>query len=571
MPARILFRWRRAVAGSAMRPLRADYNPGMEAAKRFAASGLALLLAACSSTPTPPPAAPPVVTVAPPAPPPPPPPPPPVERLPASFESKDFIVIIAKSGDTAASLAASHLGSAGRAWMIEEFGGRATLAAGQRVAIPRRDWNRAGVYASGYQVVPVLAYPAAPPAGRRRPAPGPSAFAEHMRYLRSAGYRPLRLADLIAFLQHERQLPRKSVLITFDDVSRDFLETAYPVLKELGFPAVLFAPTGAIPTRPGAPTLSWAELRGLAGTGIDVQAQARTLRDLRRGAGESADAYSRRMEQDIGPAVELLRKHLPRLPGGLETLAYPAGAWNDEVIRHARQYGYGAAFSLSGEPNPAFVPMFQLSRIAVPLDQPVDDFKRSLVTFHEQPILPARRDGPSAAHWTEPVAEDATRQSLAAAHREWAAELEQRGMLRDALDECRIARTIEPSGGPDRCEHIEAKIGTEEARLMKEGAALARAGNPDARSRLLAALALNPASFAAFEALRAAPTAARFLRHIIGPNESTASVADLYYGDRKRADIIEQANDLKPGAALTVGKVLRIPEIRGVPFLRPDR
>jgi peptidoglycan/xylan/chitin deacetylase (PgdA/CDA1 family) len=542
----------------------------MEAAKRFAASGLALLLAACSSTPTPPPAAPPVVTVAPPAPEPPP-PPPPVEPLPASFESKDFIVVIAKAGDTAASLAARHLGSAARAWMVEEYGGRGTVAAGQRVAIPRRDWNRAGVYASGYQVVPVLAYPAASPAGRCRPAPAASAFAEHMRYLKSAGYRPLRLADLIAFLQHERQLPRKSVLITFDDVSRDFLETVYPVLSELGFPAVLFAPAGAIPTRPGAPTLSWAELRGLAGRGIDVQARARTLRDLRRVAGESADAYSRRMEQDLGPAVELLRKHLPRLPGGLETLAYPAGAWNDEVIRYARQYGYGAAFSLSGEPNPAFVPMFQLSRIAVPLDQPVDDFKRSLVTFHEQPILPARRDGPGAAHWTEPVPEGATRQSFAAPHRDWAAELARRGMLRDALDECRTARAIDPGGGPDRCVEMEANIATEEARLMKEGAALARAGNPDARNRLLAALALNPASSPAFDALRAAPTAARFLRHIVGPNESTASLADLYYGDRKRADIIEQANDLKPGAALTVGKVLRIPEIRGVPFLRPDR
>ena len=553
-----------------MRSSRGDYNLGMEAPKRFAASGLALLLAACSSASTPP-AAPPVVTEAPPAPPPPAPaPPPPVERLPASFASKDFIVIIAKAGDTVDSLAAAHLGSPDRGWIIEEYAGRGTLAAGQRVAIPRRDWNRAGIYATGYQVVPVLAYSAAPPAGRRRPGPAASAFAEHMRYLKGAGYRPLRLADLIAFLQHERQLPRKSVLITFDDVSRDFLETAYPLLKELGFPAVLFAPTGAIPARPGAPTLSWPELRGLAGSGIDVQAQARTLRDLRRAAGESADAYSRRMEQDLGPAVELLRKHLPRLPGGLETLAYPAGAWNDEVIRYARQYGYGAAFSLSGEPNAAFVSMFQLSRIAVPLDQPVDAFKRTLVTFHEQPILRARRGGPGAAHWTDPVAEGTTRQSLATPHREWAVELEQRGMLRDALDECRIARTIDPGGG-DGCEKVEAAIATEEARLLKEGVALALAGNPDARNRFLTALALNPASSAAFEALRAAPTAARFLRHTIGPNETTASLADLYYGDRKRADIIEQANDLKPGAALTIGKVLRIPEVRGVPFLQPDR
>ena len=63
----------------------------------------------------------------------------------------------------------------------------------------------------------------------------------------------------------------------------------------------------------------------------------------------------------------------------------------------------------------------------------------------------------------------------------------------------------------------------------------------------------------------------RFLRHTVSPRETAASLADLYYGDRQRADVIEQANDVAPGAALTAGQVLRIPEIKGVPFLRPDR
>jgi len=568
----------RHASGNAMRPLRGDYNPAMDAAKHFrdvlrlaghgAAAAAALGLAACSSA-SPPPAAPAPAPVA--VAPPPPPPPPPPERLPDAFESKDFVLAIARPGDTVESLAGRYLGAPEKSWMITDYGARAPLAPGQRVAIPRRDWNTVGVDASGYQVVPVLAYAATSGVGRRRPAPIARAFAEQMRHLKSAGYQPVGLADFIAFLQHRRQLPRKAVLITFDEAQRELLESAVPVLRELGFPAVVFASTGAVAARPGGASLTWAELRDLAGRGVDVQAQSRTLRDLRRGSGESEDTYSRRMQQELEPPVELLRRNVPRLPGGLETLAYPGGNWNEDVTRYARQYGYGAAFGLGGEPNPAFVPMFQISRTAVPPDWTLDDFKRSLITFHEQPIAPGRTAmGP---HWSPPIGEGATRRAVAAPHREWSAQLEQRGLLREALEECAFAAAIEPDDAATsgRCAELQAKIASEEARLVREGTALARAGNPGARNRFLAALALNPASAPAFDALRTAPPAVRFLRHTVGPRDTPASLADLYYGDRKRADVIEQANDLGPGAALTVGQVLRIPEIKGVPFLRPDR
>ena len=551
----------------------------MDAAKRFwavlrlggrgAVAVTVLAMAACSSTSTPPAAPPPSPVAVAPAPAPPPAPPP--ERLPDAFESKDFVLAIARPGDTVESLAGRYLGAAAKSWMIADYGAPGPLVPGQRVAIPRRDWNTAGVDASGYQVVPVLAYAATPGANRRRPAPIGRGFAEQMRHLKGAGYRPVRLADFIAFLQHRRQLPRKAVLITFDEAQRELLETAVPVLRELGFPAVVFASTGAVAARSGGASLTWAELRDLASSGIDVQAQSGTLRDLRRASGEGEDAYSRRMHQELEPPVELLRRNLPRLPSGLETLAYPGGNWNEDVTRFARQYGYGAAFGLGGEPNPAFVPMFQISRTPVSPDWTLDDFRRSLITFNEQPIGPGRTA--VGAHWSESIAEGATRRSVAAPHREWSAQLEQRGLLREALEECAFAAAIEPEDAAvrGRCAELQVKIASEEARLVREGTAMARAGNSGARNRFLAALAINPASVPAFDALRSAPPAVRFLRHTVGPRDTAASLADLYYGDRRRADVIEQANDLASGAPLTAGQVLRIPEIKGVPFLRPDR
>ena len=85
-------------------------------------------------------------------------PPPRVEPLPDAFRSDDFIVTFARAGDTAQTLAARHLGDAGKSWMIADYMGKDTFAAGEEVIVPVRPWNPAGVEANGYQLVPILCY-----------------------------------------------------------------------------------------------------------------------------------------------------------------------------------------------------------------------------------------------------------------------------------------------------------------------------------------------------------------------------------------------------------------------------
>jgi hypothetical protein len=85
----------------------------------------------------------------------------------------------------------------------------------------------------------------------------------------------------------------------------------------------------------------------------------------------------------------------------------------------------------------------------------------------------------------------------------------------------------------------------------------------------LAALALDPTSQAAFDALRTAPPPGKFFTHVVLAGDSCGSVADLYYRDRSRCENIELFNGLKPGAPLVVGRSIKIPEIPGVPIVLP--
>ncbi|MEH6588776.1 MAG: polysaccharide deacetylase family protein [Halioglobus sp.] len=70
----------------------------------------------------------------------------------------------------------------------------------------------------------------------------PEAFREQM-HLVAERYNPVSLHTVLAAQRGETSLPRAAVLITFDDAYLDFSMHAWPVLRDLGLPAVLFVPT----------------------------------------------------------------------------------------------------------------------------------------------------------------------------------------------------------------------------------------------------------------------------------------------------------------------------------------
>src|SRR5260370_538822 len=77
---------------------------------------------------------------------------------PAAYESEDFVVTFAQPGEAPATLAARYLGSADRAWMIEDYSGQQAFSPGQEIVIPRRPWNPPAVTPGGCQTVTNLTY-----------------------------------------------------------------------------------------------------------------------------------------------------------------------------------------------------------------------------------------------------------------------------------------------------------------------------------------------------------------------------------------------------------------------------
>ena len=308
-------------------------------------------------------------------------PPPKLAAVPGAFESEEFIVTFARPGDTPERLAAKYLGDPAKAWMVEDYNGAKTLVPGRPVVIPKQPWNLAGVDPSGYQLVPVLVYHGIGPQARGRLAVAVKSFEEQLRYLKAQGYRVVSLRQLYGFISLKQQLPRRAVVLSFDDGYKSFLQYAYPILKELGFAATLFIYTDYVGA--GRNALTWDELRFLAGEGFDIQAHSKTHGDLRRKPGEPDAEYARRMKAELGDPQALFERHLGRRA---EILAYPYGYQDDELVRKVKEYGYAAAFTVQRDGNPAFVDPLRAHRSQIYTEMTLEEFAKTLTIFNPEPI-----------------------------------------------------------------------------------------------------------------------------------------------------------------------------------------
>lgn len=213
-------------------------------------------------------------------------------------------------------------------------------------------------------VVPILMYHEI--AGRKETtsplAVDPAAFTEQLEYLRAEGFSTLTAADLAAAAGGSIPLPRRPVVITFDDGFADFHTNALPALVSCGFTATVFVTTGWIAdagqdsagTRPGR-MLSWSQVLEAAGAGIEIAAHSHGHPQLDQLAGQ-------RLRDELEISKALLEDRLGRIVPGL---AYPFGYSNARVRHQVRELGYEYACSVSNAIAGSASDSFSLPRLTI--------------------------------------------------------------------------------------------------------------------------------------------------------------------------------------------------------------
>ena len=157
-------------------------------------------------------------------------------------------------------------------------------------------------------------------------------FADELRALHAAGYTGVTMQQAWDGWKHGGPLPRKPVVISFDDGYLSHYTHAKPVLRKLGWPGVLFLEIKSI----GPGGLTAHQIRSLMHAGWEIDSHTITHPDLTT----LDDAALRRELRDS-------RRELQQRFGVKAAFfAYPAGRYDDRVEAATKAAGYLAAVTV---------------------------------------------------------------------------------------------------------------------------------------------------------------------------------------------------------------------------------
>lgn len=185
----------------------------------------------------------------------------------------------------------------------------------------------------------------------------PEVFDDQMNALYENDFNVISMEQYVDYMEGKIDLPEKSVLITFDDGYLDFYEIAYPILQQYQFPATNFivVKSSEVHNPKHLPHMTWDQMREMKANGMSFynhtydshkmidQGDKRVPMLANYLEGETSDEYKARVREDLVKAHELLVRELGEQDN---ILAFPYGAFSDELLEVMKEIGINHAFTI---------------------------------------------------------------------------------------------------------------------------------------------------------------------------------------------------------------------------------
>ncbi|MDD5252592.1 MAG: polysaccharide deacetylase family protein [Candidatus Omnitrophota bacterium] len=165
----------------------------------------------------------------------------------------------------------------------------------------------------------------------------PESFARQMQFLKAHHYNVISLEELANLMREKKKIPRKTVVITFDDGFKDNYTYAYPVLKKLGLPATIFVIYDEV-GRPQGDRLSWDEITEMHNSGL-ITIGSHTL--------GSVPLLNIKSEAELRRQIIDSRKMFEeKLKIPVNTFCYVGGMFTSQIRDLVKEAGYKCAVSI---------------------------------------------------------------------------------------------------------------------------------------------------------------------------------------------------------------------------------
>lgn len=156
---------------------------------------------------------------------------------------------------------------------------------------------------------------------------------QDLQAVKDYGYTTLTMAQLNDYLFNNKPIPKKSVVISFDDGYKDNYTNAFPILKELNMNATIFVISSYLD---GQVYMTPDEVKELSNYGIDIESHTVDHKQL---STLSYDEQYKELKDSKDSLEKLIGKPVT-------AIAYPEGKYNDDTQKAAVEAGYSMGFTI---------------------------------------------------------------------------------------------------------------------------------------------------------------------------------------------------------------------------------
>lgn len=190
-------------------------------------------------------------------------------------------------------------------------------------------------------------------------------FRKQLEFLDARGFTAITFNDYRLFLSGELNLPRKPVIITFDDGYLDTYLYGFPMLQEFGMKAVVFVLgereskdnfwDRQVPDVPETMLMSAPHILGMHEAGFEIGAHTMSHPEL-----------PLLSEDDAWTEIVNSKEELERLlDGSVRSFSYPYGILNDQTKRLVERAGFDIAYSVDSGPIMFGEDLFETRRTTI--------------------------------------------------------------------------------------------------------------------------------------------------------------------------------------------------------------
>ncbi len=204
-------------------------------------------------------------------------------------------------------------------------------------------------------------------------------FRSHMQALKDAKLPVIPMKDFLAWRRGEKDIPDPSIVITIDDGWKATHTLALPVLKEFGYPFIIFCYKNFVNL--GGKSLTTAEIKELMAGGGEIGCHSVShpyKSKINSMFLKSQDTGEKFLSKEMKDSKQFLEDLL-----GLKvtTYAYPGGYFSPREEEVGREAGYEAMFTVAPAKVTWDTPVTALGRYIILGNDPEDRYFKLAVSF----------------------------------------------------------------------------------------------------------------------------------------------------------------------------------------------